>query len=169
MKIYLSLFSLITVMLFSSCATKINFDQTCLTCINSQRLLCKDHECPTTAMIGNDCIVIMSETGEKITMNEILEYENIVPRNGIDLTIAKIRGRYFVTGVGFKNLWVLVPSKNKAKIDNFKFPEPNLSMPPVFEISNRNLLMRGQKNEYKFIFNIEDEKWEVINTPKAGK
>ena len=51
MKIYLGLIAILIAFIFSSCATKIDFDQTCLTCINSQRLLCNNHECPTTAMV----------------------------------------------------------------------------------------------------------------------
>ena len=162
MKNYLGLIAILIAFIFSSCATKIDFDQTCLTCINSQRLLCNNHECPTTAMVNGHCIALLSETGEKITMDKILEGEGIIPRDGIDLTIAKIRGRYFVTGYGFKNLWMLTPTDNQAKIKGFKFPADNLSMPPVFEISNKNLLMRDQNNGYKFLFNIDNKKWELF-------
>ena len=169
MKIYLGLIAILIAFIFSSCATKIDFDQTCLTCINSQRLLCNNHECPTTAMVNGHCIALLSETGEKITMDKILESEGIIPRDGIDLTIAKIGGRYFVTGYGFKNLWMLTPTDNQAKIKGFKFPADNLSMPPVFEISNKNLLMRDQNNGYKFLFNIDNKKWELISTTKAGE
>ncbi len=169
MKKHLFLLTICFSVLFASCATKIEFDQTCLTCINSQRLLCKEHECPVTAMVGTDCIVMMSETGEKITVNEILQQEGLQIRGGINLTLAKIRGRYFITGEGFKHLWMLAPVANQAKIKKYVFPHSNLAMPPVFEISKKNLLMRGAKEEYKYIFNIDTEKWETDNTtPKAG-
>ncbi len=159
--------STLVILFLTSCATKVNFEQTCLTCVQSQRLLCKDYECPVTAMIGTECIVVMSETGEKIHINKILEKEQIEPKDGINVTIAKIRGRYFITGDGFKKLWMLTPVKEEAKISGFLLPEDNLRMPPVFEISNKNLLMRGADKEYSYLFDIDNEKWENL-TPKAG-
>lgn len=161
------IFSILVLLICTSCATKIDFEQTCLTCVQSQRLLCKDHECPVTAMIGEDCIVIMTETGEKIFINEILKGEKITPRSGINVTIDKIRGRYFITGEEFNHLWMLTPKGNQAKLNKFEFPESDLQMPPVFEINNKNLLMRGENKEYTYIFNIDNEKWENL-TPKAG-
>jgi len=87
-----------------SCATKIPFEQTCLTCVISQRIACIGSECPETIMAGNNCITTFPETGEKINLNYILFQEKITPQNGIPLTLAKIRGRYFVIGKDFSNL-----------------------------------------------------------------
>lgn len=169
MKNRLFLVAICLSILFTSCATKIQFDQTCLTCINSQRIMCKEHECPVTIMVDTVCTVLMSETGEKIVVNEILRQEGISARDGINLTLAKIRGRYFVTGEGFGHLWMLTPTTDMAKIKKYAFPAKNLAMPPVFEINKKNLLMRGAQKEYQYIFNIDTEKWESNNTtPKAG-
>jgi len=155
--------------LLVSCATKIPFEQTCLTCIQSQRLNCKGTECPETIMANNECLVSIAETGEKISMNYILSEEGIVIKTGIPVTIAKIRGRYLLTGYGFKNLWILTPAENSAKVKRIKLPEDNLALPPVFEISNSNLLMRGEKNNYSYVFDIDNFKWLQNIFPKAGK
>ncbi len=161
--------SIMALLVLVSCSTKIDFEQTCLTCIQSQRLSCKDYECPVTAMVDTNCIVVMSETGEKINMNEILKQEKLSIRAGINVTVAKIRGRYFITGEGFRNLWMLKPIANQAKIYDFALPAANLKMPPVFEINNKNLLMRGAEHEYTYIFDIDKEKWQINNNyPKAG-
>ena len=157
------------VVLVCSCATKIPVEQTCLTCIQSQRLGCRGAECPETIMANNECIVLIGETGERINMNYILSQEGIVATRGIPVAVAKIRGRYLLTGLGFKNLWVLTPSKNTAKVKPIKLPQNNLSLPPVFEISNSNLLMRGEKNDYSYIFDIDNLKWLQNVLPKAGR
>lgn len=144
-------------MVFSSCATKIPFEQTCLTCVQSQRLNCKGDECPVTIMAGGSCIASFDETGEKINLNHILTEEQITLQAGIPITLAKIKGRYFVTGKDFKNLWILTPNENEAKVKEIPLPGSNLALPPVFEISDGNLLMRGAKNEYSFIYDIENK------------
>jgi hypothetical protein len=153
--------------IFSSCATKIPFEQTCLTCVQSQRLNCKGNDCPETIMAGTNCIASIDETGEKIYMNHILQEENIAIQKGIPLTLAKIRGRYFVIGKNFKNLWMLTPVENKAKAKKIALPEENLALPPIFELSDGNLLLKGPKNEYLYIYDIDNKKW-IKSSQKAG-
>ena len=153
--------------LFTSCATKIQFDKL-LNLYQSQEYCVKSMECPVTIMCITCLYSLMSETGEKIS-SRILRQEGISARDGINLTLAKIRGRYFVTGEGFGHLWMLTPTTDMAKIKKYAFPAKNLAMPPVFEINKKNLLMRGAQKEYQYIVNIDTEKWESNNTtPKAG-
>ena len=135
------------------CATKIPFEQTCLTCTSSQRIGCK--QCPETFMVGNNCFAMIDEIGEKINLDYILSKENITPKSGIPLTLGKIRGRYFVVGQDFKHMWILTPVKDKAKAKKLMLPQSNLQLPPVFEISDKNLLIRGQKNEYSYYLDID--------------
>ena len=151
-----------------SCATKIPFDQTCLTCIQSQRLNCRGDECPKTIVVAGNCLVLIEETGEKINVNHILEKENIKIQKDISVTVAKIRGRYFITGSDFKNLWILTPVLNEAKVKSIALPESNLVLPPVFEITNGNLLVRGINNEYSFIYDIDKNVW-IKNYIRAGE
>jgi hypothetical protein len=156
-------------MLFiSSCSTKIPFEQTCLTCVQSQRLNCKGNDCPATIMAGSNCLAMIEETGEKINMNHILTTENLAIKSGIPLTLAKVRGRYFVIGEGFKNLWMLTPNENEAKIKQIKLPADNLTLPPIFELVDGNLLMRGQRNEFSYTYDIDKNKW-LANSSKAGE
>jgi len=63
---------------------------------------------------------------------------------------------------------MLTPVNNQAKTKSFNFPEKNLSMPPVFEMNEGNLLMKGNKNEYSFIFDIDKNKWITPVRVKAG-
>jgi hypothetical protein len=151
-----------------SCATKIPFEQTCLTCVQSQRLNCSGENCPETIVVDGNCLVLIDETGEKINLNHILAEENILIQKGIPVTVAKIRGRYFVIGKDFKNLWILTPVENTAKVKNVLLPEANLSLPPVFEITNGNLLVRGTKDEYSYIYDIDENTWNR-NYSKAGE
>jgi len=153
--------------MFSSCATKIPFEQTCLNCIQSQRINCKGDDCPQTIMVGTNCIATIDETGEKINMNHILTQENIPLEKGIPLTIAKIRGRYFVTGKSFKSLWILTPSEDQAKVENIVFPN-NIVDAPIFEITDNNLLVRDPQNQYVLQYDIDNKKW-INQSIKAGE
>jgi len=159
---------LLTLPLFYSCATKIPFEPTCITCVQSQRMNCKGNDCPETIMVGSNCVAMFDETGETIIINQILKEENITPQKGIPLTLAKIRGRYFVIGKDFKNLWMLTPVKNSARIKKIPLPANNLELPPVFELAEGNLLMRGQRNEYVYVYDIDNKKW-IKSTIKAGE
>jgi hypothetical protein len=103
-KITTNLFFIFVLLLFCSCATKITFEPTCLTCVQSQRINCKGSECPETIMVGGHCYATFDETGERFNIDYILGQEKIAPVSGIPITLAKIRGRYFITGSGFKKL-----------------------------------------------------------------
>jgi hypothetical protein len=124
--------------------------------------------CPETIMVGTNCIAMFDETGETIILNQILKEENIAPQKGIPLTLSKIRGRYFVVGKDFKNLWMLTPVKNSATVKKIPLPAKKLTLPPVFEISDGNLLMRGQQNEYIYVYDIDKNSWKS-STIKAGE
>lgn len=155
--------------LFSGCAQKIRFDQTCLTCVQSQRLACSGNECPSSFMMGSDCVVTMVETGENIFLNEILMEEKISAREGLQFTLAKINSRYFVIGEGFKNMWILTPRKeNAASLDKILLPEDAKGI-PVFELYNKQLLMRGANNEYAYLYDEDGNKWVNKNFSKAGE
>jgi hypothetical protein len=119
-------------------------------------------------MVGNDCIAVIDETGEKINMNYILTQENIPFASSIPLTLAKIRGRYFVTGAKFKKLWILTPYKNQAKVEHIAFPYGENDIPPVFEITRNNLLVKDAKKNYVLEYDIDSKKW-VSQTIKAGE
>ncbi|MDR0926839.1 MAG: hypothetical protein LBO69_03625 [Ignavibacteria bacterium] len=161
------LFLITSALLFSGCATKIPFEQTCLNCVQSQRLNCKGSECPSTILSNGQVIAVFAETGEKINLTYILSEEKLSLEKGIPLAMAKVRGRYFVVGQGFSNLWVLTPSENEAKVKSFPLPNSNLKLPPVFEVSDGNLLMRGDNKEYSFTWDVENNKWITYST-KAG-
>jgi len=151
--------------LFTSCATKIPFEQTCLNCISSQRISCND--CPQTIMVGTNCIATIDEIGEKINMNYILNKEEIAIAANIPLTLAKIRGRYFVTGANFKHLWVLTPVENQARVKKIPFPEEKSEMPPVFEIIGTNLLVKFPNNKV-LEYDIDSKKWINLQTKAGG-
>ena len=153
--------------LFTSCATKIPFDQTCLNCISSQRISCRDNNCPQTIMVGNDCIATIDEIGEKINMNYILTQEEIPIASNIPLTLAKIRGRYFVTGAMFKHLWVLTPVENQARVNKISFPEGRNNVTPVFEIIGTNLLIKFANNKV-LEYDIDSKKWINLQTKAGG-
>ena len=153
--------------MLSSCATKIPFELTCLNCVQSQRINCKGDNCPQTVMIGNDCIVSIDETGEKINMNRILMQEKIPLAGGIPLTLAKIRGRYFVTGAGFDNLWVLTPHNNQAKIGSIAFPYGKNDAAPIFEISGNRLLVKDFNKKFALEYDIDSKRW-IPQTIKTG-
>ena len=119
-------------------------------------------------MVGSNCIAIIDETGEKINMNYILSQEKIQLAKDIPLTIAKIRGRYFVTGKMFKNLWILTPCKEKAQVEYIAFPINVIENAPVFEIIGNNLLVKDANNKYIFEYDINSKKW-INKTTKAGE
>ena len=159
----------IIIMFFTSCATKIPFELTCLNCIQSQRINCKEGDCPQTIMVGIDCIATIDETGEKINLNYILTQEKILLASGIPLTLAKIRGRYFVTGAKFKKLWVLTPYKNQAKVCGIAFPFGESDIAPVFEITGNNLLIKNTNKNYILEYDIDSKKWVSNSIIKAGE
>ena len=100
-------------------------------------------------------------------MNYILTQEKIQIAGGIPLTIAKIRGRYFVTGKMFRNLWILTPCKNEAKIKFIAFPMNAFDDAPIFEITGNNLLVKDTNNRYAFEYDIDANKW-IDQKIKAG-
>lgn len=157
------------VLILSSCATVTRFNQTCLTCVSSQRLSCQKGECPTSFLIGNDCYVTMIETGENIYLNDILKEEKIEPRSGINFTLAKYNGRYFVYSDIFKKMWLLKPhKKNTAKIEPVELPEQNLGI-VIFEINDNQLKMRNSDGIKEFIFDDEKDKWINVKPAKVGE
>lgn len=169
MRFKLLLLSVCSLALLSACSTVVKMDQTCVTCVQSQRLACTGSECPVSFMVGSECLVTMVETGEHIHLNEILKQEAITPAKDIPFTLAKVNGNYYVIGGGFKNMWILSPSdRNEAKLCKIELPVQALNNQPVFELFNTQLKMRGQNNEYAYIYDDDHNKWINLNLPKAG-
>jgi len=160
---------MLTIIFLSSCATKINFEQTCTICTKSQRLYCEKAECPTSQMIQGKCVVSIIETGEIIHLDEILKKEGVLPRNGINFTIAKLNGRYVLVGEGLANTWLIKPrKKNSACIKSVKMPALSMGI-VVFELDNTNQLkMYSQDKTKSFIFDDDNDKWIETKSARVG-
>lgn len=153
----------------SACGTVTRFDQTCLTCVNSQRLSCKGNECPVTFMVNNDCFVTLIETGENIFLNDILKEEKIQPKGGLQMTLAKVNGRYFIIGEGFAKMWMLAPAKrNTAKLSSIEMPAPNMGI-CSFELYDKQLKVISQDKSKEFIYDDIKDKWIDVKTAKIGE
>ena len=149
----------------------LRFDQTCITCIKSQRLGCEDEDCPSTFLNGGDCFTTMIETGENIYMNEILGGEGKELQAGIPIAIAKISGKFYLTGNEFINLWIITPEpKNRAAYEPVAVPD-SLVREPVFELFENQLVLSGKNYTNKFIFDDDSKTWRLFNPtePKAGE
>ena len=165
-KLFLFLFA---TLLFAGCASTTKFEQTCLTCVSSQRLSCKKGECPESFMAGNDCYVTIIETGENIYLNDILKEEKISPRSGIQFSIAKYNGRYFLYSDSFAKMWLIIPhNKNIAKYKSVELPERNLGL-AIFEINEKILKIHDQNRERFYVFDDEKDKWINNKSVKAGE
>lgn len=150
---------------------KIRVDETCLTCIKSQRLSCTGPECPSTFKAGDNYLVTMTETGENFYIAPILMEEKMTVQEGIPVAMAKLNGRYFLIGENFANLWMLQYSDfNLLRYIPVKLPKDKIAA-PVFEIYNNRLLLRGTNYPDGIILNADDEKWESISDlqPKKGE
>lgn len=166
-----SIVAVVILLSLAGCATKVPLEGTCMTCIQSQRINCKSGDCPSTVMANGNCLAVFEETGEKINLNKILEKEEIKPQSNIPLTLAKIRGLYFVIGENFKNMWVLKPcGLDEAKLKKVELPVAGLTTSaPIFEIVDGALVMREDtKGGYVWMYNIDDNKW-ISNTVKTGE
>ncbi len=159
---------LVLIIIFSliiSCAPTLRFDQTCVNCIKSQRLLCKGDECPSTFLDGADCIVSIIETGENIYLNLILKKEGIGLKENIPICIAKANGKFFLCGEKFKNLWILYPKiNNKAKFFPIELTSGEIKK-PVFSF-NKNLLQLKGDNLKKKTYIIDPESNELTEIEK---
>ncbi len=163
-----SLIALIFFTILSCSNPTLRFDQTCITCIKSQRFLCSGDECPKTFKVSENYIVTITETGENIYVTNILEAENIKPKEGIAFAIAKINGKIFLTGESFNHLWILYPRpKNEASYKAVKLPESNI-VSPVFELFTSRLMLSAQNYSHKYLFDDEDNKW-IIHGAMKGK
>ena len=159
---------LLSFLIISSCSTITRFDQTCITCVNSQRIACKGSECPTSFMVGEDCLVTIVETGENIYLNEILKQEKINPRKGLEITIAKLNGRYFLACNEFENMWILTSHKrNTAKIKSVKMPSKDMGI-TSFELYSGQLKMISQDSKQSYLFDEDKEKWQLIQQARIG-
>ena len=167
----LFLLLLATVTIFGCSHPTIRFDQTCINCIKSQRLSCEDEDCPLTFLNGKECFVTMIETGENIYMNEILTGENKEIQGGIPIAIAKISGKYYLTGNNFINLWIIVPEMiDRAAYHSLAVPD-SLVKEPVFELYNNQLVLSGKSYKNKFVLDEDKREWRIFNPtePKAGE
>ncbi|MGE5480628.1 MAG: hypothetical protein ACM3U1_09415 [Chloroflexota bacterium] len=157
----------------AGCASqKLPFEQTCMTCVRSQRLGCVGDECPSTFMIGGNAVVTMIETGENIYLNPILLKENIAPKQGIPVAIAKIRGIYFLIAENFSHLYMITdPEGAESKFEEFELPNKMKSITaPVFEITGSKLMLSASNLNGKWVFYDDDEEWKPFGqeTPKKG-
>lgn len=169
MKKYAIFSIIILIAIVSACSPKLRFDQTCMTCIKSQRLACKDGNCPETFITDNNCIVTLIETGENIFLNPILEKEGITPKAGIPVSIAKMNGKIYLTADNFKKLWILKPQiDNEAKYASIALPE-FFVMKPVFDFSDKKLRLVADNFGKKMYLLIDDDNWQLFNEPKAGE
>lgn len=160
---------LFTTLTFYSCShPTLRFDQTCITCIKSQRLSCSGDECPKSFAVGSDYLVTITETGENIHITDILNSENLSQKSGVPIALAKINGKIFLTGNSFKNLWILYPkSKNEARYRAVKLPQSDI-INPIFEIFTSKLLLSAQNYSNKYIFDEENDKW-IIHGALKGR
>ncbi len=164
-----NLLILLTFIFLASCATKINFHQTCTTCTKSQRLFCEKAECPTSQIIQGRCVVSIIETGELIYIDEILKNEGIPAREGINFTIAKLNGRFILVGENFKNTWLITPHrKNIASIKGIQMPAQSMGI-VFFELDNLNQLkMYSQDKTKSYIFDDNKDKWLEAKSARVG-
>lgn len=176
MKLKFLLISFFLGLFLTSCGTTLKFEQTCVTCIKSQRFSCQDGNCPTSFMIGDQCLVTVIETGENIFLNPILEKEQLAPKSGIKVAIAKVHGKYFLTANDFKNLWILYPKvPDKAKICSIDLPQKNIKIfEPVFSLNSidpMNYKLRLSASNYSDnIYELnDDDKWLLVNQAKVGE
>ena len=163
---------LLSSFLLFSCAQNLRFDQTCLTCIKSQRFSCAEDECPKTFMVGDQCLVTIVETGENIFLNPILDKELISPATDIPVAIAKLNGYVYLTANGFSKLWILEPEEdNKAEYKSIDLPLPDTKIQnPVFSLDLKNYLLKLTADNYSGkTYVLEDGKWSVVNGGKAGE
>lgn len=155
-----------------SCASTMRFDQTCITCVNSQRLSCEDGNCPKTFMLGNNCLVTIIETGENLYLNPIFEKEGLAPSAGVPIAIAKLNGLYYLTGDNFKKLWIICPKKNnEAKIKSIDLPLKNQKIDsPVFSIDYTETLLKFTAGNYNnSTYLLRNNEWVLIGGGKAGE
>lgn len=165
----MKLILLLLIIILTSCATTIRFDQTCTTCTKSQRLYCEKAECPTSQMIQGKCVVTIIETGEVIFLDEILLKENQTAREGINFTIAKLNGRFILVGENFSKTWIVKPrKKNTACIKGIDMPSQNMGI-VIFELDNLNQLkMYSQDKSLSFIFDDNNDKWLEAKSARVG-
>lgn len=176
MKVKFLFFLFFSSLLFVACGSSLKFEQTCVTCIKSQRFSCQDGNCPSTFMIGDQCLVTIIETGENIFLNPILEKEQLKPKNGIKVAIAKIHGKLYLTANDFKYLWILYPKiPDEAKFSSIDLPIKEAKIfEPVFSLNNvdpMNYKLRLTASNYsdKTYELQDDDKWILINQAKVGE
>jgi hypothetical protein len=156
-----------SLIIFACSAPVLHFDQTCITCVKSQRYSCAGDECPSTFMAGGECLVTMVETGENIYVAPILTGEQMPVAAGIPVAIAKLNGKYYLTGNNFTKLWIIVPkSGGEAKYYSIPLPE-NKVAEPVFEFFDKKLMLSGKNYKSKYILD-DDENWQP-KFPEKGQ
>lgn len=175
MKVRLTLLTMALGFLLASCASTMKFDQTCITCIKSQRFSCQGDNCPKTFMSGENCLVTIVETGENIFLNSILQEEKITPASGIPVAIAKLDGKYYVTGNYFTKLWILIPKvPNEAKYCSIPLPVESLKIQePVFDFQilspgNNRLRLTAVNYDGKLYVLTDDDSWSIFTEGKVG-
>ncbi len=172
MKRKLPIIVFLSTFLLFSCASNLKFDQTCLTCVKSQRFACSNDECPKTFLVDKQCLVTIVETGENIFLNPILEEEMIMPAADIPVAIAKLNGYVYLTGNGFNKLWILTPQgDNEAEYKAIELPLPKLKIQnPIFSLDLSNYLLKLTADNYNGkTYVLEDDEWSLIDGGKAGE
>ena len=173
MKIKLPIAVLVLVLLAASCAPTMRFDQTCYTCIKSQRISGNPESGPKSQINGQDCMVTIVETGENIYLNDILKEEKITPVANIPLTIAKVNGKVYLTGNGFSKLWIICPKPgNEAKYKSIDFPIEKINIDePIFNIDFESIRLKLSANNLggKTYILLDDSEWILEKSGKAGE
>jgi len=123
-------------------------------------------------MVGDQCLITIVETGENIFLNPIFEKEEIIPKAGIAVAIAKLNGNVYLTANGFKKLWILEPEEdNEADFSAIDLPMKGLEIQnPVFSLDLKNYLLKLTADNYKGkLYTLDDGEWSAANGGKAGE
>ncbi len=141
------LFMASVALFLQSCGgSTIYFEQTCIECVTSQwmvsKSICADSVDAPIITKGDNAVQVYTmipETGEILDLSFIVQEEaeygnHISPAYGKRVAIAKLKGKYYLTGDDFNFLWILTPAgQDRASIEKILLPEGSVKE-PVFKI-----------------------------------
>ena len=149
--IRISLLVITIASLLQSCGgSTIYFEQTCIECVTSQ-CMASQSMCSATsnaprimkggAEVPDDTMI--PETGEILDLRFMRRKEAMISEDSNDflsvygkrIAIAKLKGKYYLTGEGFSNLWILTPAEqDRASLEQIPLPDGGVKG-PVFKIN----------------------------------